>query len=216
MSTKESHYEAKASTYGIGHTRRRKILELLDSISHATILDIGCARGYLGAKLRERDNVVVGLDISASVVAQARDVLDEAYVADIEQALPTEVASRQFDAVVMAEVIEHVFDPVDVLQRVASVVKPGGVLILTTPNFLKWTHRLKFLFGAFRYSDQGALDFGHIRHFTYAYLKEVIRETGFVLERENHIYFPGTLSSVLRIWPSLFASQFIVKLIKKS
>ena len=48
-----------------------------------------------------------------------------------------------------------------------------------------WTNRIRFLFGSFKYQDQGMFDFGHIRWFTYAYLKEVLAERAVELLKDG-------------------------------
>ena len=67
------------------------------------------------------------------------------------------------------------------------------------------------MFGKFEYTDQGLMDFGHIRFFTYKYLNKVLKDSGFKIEKEKHIIFPGKLTKLLKLWPSLFATQFIIK-----
>ena len=52
-----------------------------------------------------------------------------------EQAEQMRFPPTSFDVVVMFDVIEHLLDPLDSLHRVRSVLHPGGVLIISTPNF---------------------------------------------------------------------------------
>jgi len=206
-----SHYENKSLGYGIGHTRLRRILELAGDVEGVRIIDAGCARGYLGAKLKEGGAYVVGLDISSGVIYEAKTKLDEAYACDLEETWPVELKDSSFDLIIIAEVLEHVFNPVLVLNQAHRLLKPGGNVIITTPNFLAWTNRWKFLFGNFAYQEQGIFDFGHIRWFTYGYLREVLKQSGFQITNEWHIIFPGKLTKLLKLWPSLFAFQFILK-----
>jgi SAM-dependent methyltransferase len=107
-------------------------------------------------------------------------------------------------------VLEHVFDPVSVLKEADAVLSPGGRLIITTPNFLVWIARLQVLFGRFRYQRYGLFDFGHIRWFTYEYLKEVVEKAGFTIEDERHVPHPKRLEALSASWPSLFAMHFVV------
>jgi len=179
------------------------------------ILDVGCASGTFGARIKERDNWVGGIELSRIAVGEAKERLDVVWSFDIENEWPSELQNKDMDLVIASEVLEHVFDPVAVLRSVHAALKPGGAVIVTTPNFMTWTNRLKFLFGRFRYEEQGMFDFGHIRWFTHAYLKEVLAETGFRVTHERHIIFPGKLTRILRRWPPLFAWQFIVKATKK-
>jgi hypothetical protein len=83
-------------------------------------------------------------------------------------------------------------------------------VVITAPNFLVWIARLQVLFGRFRYQPSGLFDFGHIRFFTYRYLKEVLDGAGFSLEAEHHILHPARLEPMMSRWPSLFALHFVV------
>lgn len=206
--TLENHYQEKSLHYGVANTRLRKIMELVGNVSGKRVLDIGCARGYIGALIKERGNFVAGIEISRPAAEEAKKVLDEVYVCDIERDCPS---LNNFDLAILPEVLEHVFDPAEVLKKIYFFLNDNGKIIITTPNILLWTNRIKILFGIFRYTDQGLMDFGHIRFFTYRYLKEVLKKNGFEIVKENHIIFPGKLTQLLRSWPSLFASQFIIK-----
>lgn len=212
---KNEYYQNKSANYGIGHTRLKRIIYLAGSVQDKSVLDIGCARGYLGRLLKDKGAFrVEGVDISEGALVEANKVLDQTYAFDLEGEWPEELKAKKFDVIIMAEVLEHVFDPVKVLKNVKRVLKDDGSIIITTPNFMTWTNRIKFIFGNFRYQDQGMFDFGHIRWFTYEYLKNVLRESGLKIIEEKNIIFPGKLTKILKFWPSFFAFQFIVKVKK--
>ncbi len=208
---KEQHYQDKSINYGIAHTRLNRILDLANDDKYQKILDVGCARGYIGRRLKKGGRLVFGVEMSSPAAAEAQKVLDKVYIFDIEKPWPPEVASLKFDLAIVAELLEHVFDPVEVLGFISQTLQEKGEIIITTPNFLTWVNRIKMLFGFFRYTEQGLLDFGHIRFFTYRYLKQVLTEAGFNVIKESHIIFPGKITRILKYWPSLFATQFIVK-----
>jgi SAM-dependent methyltransferase len=96
------------------------------------LLDLGCWVGFLLAEARDRGWTGVGVEPSAwaSAVARERFGLDVhtsgLFEADLEPG--------GFDAVVMADVIEHLPDPGEALDRVASWLAPGGVLALALPD----------------------------------------------------------------------------------
>jgi 2-polyprenyl-3-methyl-5-hydroxy-6-metoxy-1,4-benzoquinol methylase len=203
-------YYSKSVHYGIGHTRLKRILALAGEVSGKRILDIGCASGYVGAELIKRGAYVIGTDISEQAIQIAQKRISEAYVVEVGDILPAGMAA-DFDIVIMSEILEHIFEPEPMLKKVHTALKPTGSLIITTPNFLTWTNRFKFLFGRFKYQEQGMFDFGHIRWFTYSYLLEVLQASGFNIVEEKNIIFPGKLTKLLKRWPSLFAWQFIVK-----
>lgn len=204
-----NYYQEKSINYGVAHTRLRKIMSLVGGISGKKVLDVGCARGYVGSRIKALGNYTVGVDISESAAREAEKVLDKTYVFDLEGPWPD--FSDKFDLAILPEILEHVFDPVEVLKKTSSKLKDRGEIIVTTPNILTWTNRANVLLGNFEYTDQGLMDFGHIRFFTYKYLNKVLKDSGFKLIKENHIIFPGKLTKILKPWPSLFASQFILK-----
>lgn len=207
---RENHYKDRISVYGMGHTRRDRMLSLAGGPG-LRILDVACASGSFGALLKARGNWVAGVELSEQGAVQARQRLDQVWSFDIERPWPDEAAREPFDLIIFGEILEHVFDPVQVLRQARDVLKPGGYIIVTTPNFMTWTNRLRFLIGDFRYRIEGMFDFGHIRWFTHAYLKEVLAASGYATTDERHIIFPGRLTGLLKRWPSLFAWQFIVK-----
>ena len=79
-----SYYDQKSLSYGISGLRRQHLLDLIGPTRGKTILDVGCATGYVGAILNRMGNTVIGIDISASAVKKAQKVLNHAYCLDIE------------------------------------------------------------------------------------------------------------------------------------
>jgi SAM-dependent methyltransferase len=98
-----------------------------------TAVEIGCGDGKLLADLRAAGWSVVGVepDPAARRAAAARGL--EVYDGTAE-APPDAVRDRTFDAVVMQHVLEHCLDPLAALRSAAALLKPGGVLVVETPN----------------------------------------------------------------------------------
>ena len=96
------------------------------------LLDVGCGVGVLMDAMRRRGWEVQGVDVTPSAVriARARFGLDVIEGALEEAGFPDE----RFDAVTLWNVIEHVPDPPSTLREVARVLRPGGLLVLATPN----------------------------------------------------------------------------------
>jgi len=114
--------------------RGEVILRYLQSlnIENPRILDFGCGTGWLSEMLA-KFGPVTGVDLAESAIATARARCPQGtfFAGDIfKMSLPTE----HFDVVVSQEVIAHVPDQVAYIERAADVLKPGGHLIITTPN----------------------------------------------------------------------------------
>lgn len=98
------------------------------------VLDVGCGAAPGLRYLHERGVAAVGVDVSAPALAAARQLLPNARLVrcDLERGLP--FAPGTFDLVLMSEVVEHVADLRLVLAEVRRALRPGGALVLTTPN----------------------------------------------------------------------------------
>ncbi len=212
MTAVREYYKTKSLTYRMSSTREKKILELFGSVKGKTILDVGCGIGHFGERVKAKGAIVVGIDISSEAVERARGVLDEAYLGDVENdELPGALQGRQFDIVILAEFLEHLFQPELTMRKLKPLLKPDGFVLITTPNFLLWSNRIRMFFGQFRYSDGGFLERGHIRFFTRPTLLELLREEGFQVERENNLIHPNWFEPLGKFFPNLFAYQLIVK-----
>ena len=151
----------------------------------AHVLEIGCATGYMSEVLRERLGcTVVGLEIDPAAAAEAAGRADRVLVGDVEtfeweELLPDE----RFDAVVFADVLEHLRDPTAVLERVRTLLTEHGVVVASVPNVAHVSVRLALLAGEFRYRETGLLDETHMRFFTRASLQDLFERCGFVIVR---------------------------------
>lgn len=102
--------------------------------SRTRVLDVGCGAAPGLRYLHERGITAVGVDVSAAALTAARRLLPNARLVrcDLDRGLP--FVPGNFDLVLMSEVVEHVADLRLVLSEVRRVLRPGGALVLTTPN----------------------------------------------------------------------------------
>lgn len=108
------------------------------------VLDLGCRDGTM-ATAYVSGNSVTGLDIDRNALERAEAVGVGAVWADLTDPLPVDSAS--FDVVVAGEVLEHLPDPVALLEEVDRVLVPGGALLGSVPNAFRMKNRLRFLAG---------------------------------------------------------------------
>lgn len=152
-----------------------KIFQLVKPDSK--ILDIGCSSGKLGAALKKEKSVyVVGLDIDKEDVALAIKNLDEAFLTNIEKDSIDKLG--KFDFVIMADVIEHLYDPVSALKKIKQALKPNGKIIFSIPNMANATVRIELLKGRFEYRDWGLLDRTHLHYYDLEEVQRIFRDAG--------------------------------------
>jgi len=128
------------------------------------VLDVGCGSGVHGAELKRiHQHSVTGVDLSEESIRKASSRLAAAHVADITrpQDYPF-AAGAGFDVILFSDILEHIYDPVEVLSSHLKLLKPGGHVLISLPNIAIWNVRLELLFGRFRYQDTGTLDRTHI------------------------------------------------------
>jgi 2-polyprenyl-3-methyl-5-hydroxy-6-metoxy-1,4-benzoquinol methylase len=114
----------------------RRRLAMIDAIAgrkNARLLDVGCAFGYF-LKFLERRCQVHGVDISGYAVQQARALLSDGSrikVFDIRDGIPFK---EQFDVITAFDVMEHIENPLQVLESFKKMLHPNGVLYLELPT----------------------------------------------------------------------------------
>jgi len=104
------------------------------------LLDIGCGDGSFLALMRDLGWKVVGLEPDPVAAKGARERFLIPVVEDtLEDA---RLPHRSFDVITLNHVIEHVYDPVSFLKECRRVIKPGGRVVITTPNFSSLGHTI--------------------------------------------------------------------------
>jgi methionine biosynthesis protein MetW len=166
------------------HGRLRSWMELRAS---CRVLDLGCSDGQLSACLTDQGHVVVGVD--AEEHKHVRERVLEFYQADLDQGIPAEVGD-DYDVVLMADVLEHVRDPQQLLIEARSRLRPGGTLMVSVPNFGHWYPRARVVLGRFDYDVRGILDQGHIRFFTTRSFEALLERAGWTIRHSEAVGLP--------------------------
>lgn len=131
--------------------RSNVVLELIkDKINpeekDINLLSLACSTGVIEEKIKKSLNIsVFGIDAAHQALKKAakRNLLTQ--LGDISKKLSFK--DNFFDFVFAGEVIEHIFDTKAFLNEIHRVLKPGGYLIITTPNLARIDDRFKLLFG---------------------------------------------------------------------
>ena len=161
---------------------------ILRCAPHRTLLVLGCGPGLLEYILPGGIDCT-SIDLNESALALARDINRHKprrcfLQGDIYQ-LPCIVGERRFDVVCISEVLEHLPDDAAVLRLAASALAPRGHLVLTVPNGKRLENRVLGWLGR----EPILMAPGHLREYSLASARQLLREGGFRPRRRRGVYF---------------------------
>lgn len=190
-----------------------------------TLLDLGAAGGELGAAVRDHFARTIGFEFNSDCLPELCKHFDQAVITDLERVktLPSNI-----DAIVLADVLEHLRNPARALELVRDALRDDGRVFISVPNIANITVRLGLLFGVFEYRDRGILDHTHLRFYTKRTIRREVENAGFrIIDMGGSSvpirliigsYTPGPLLRLgekllvwlTRAWRGLFAYQIIL------
>ncbi len=143
------------------------------------VLDVGCGNGKFGRAIIDKYGAEVwGIEPNAPAAEKAgmilRSVLNESF--DEEAQLPR----GYFDCVVFNDVLEHMTDPWRALSFCRKIMRKNGIVVASIPNFRCWPNVLEVFYrGEWTYKDEGTLDRGHLRFYTYHSIRPFFLDAGY-------------------------------------
>jgi 2-polyprenyl-3-methyl-5-hydroxy-6-metoxy-1,4-benzoquinol methylase len=207
-------YERALSSHA--HSEDQILLGLASGAER--VLELGCHAGHFSQALVEQGAAVVGVDADRDAIDLARARGIDARLMDLEKPSAIMEAGREFDVVLMANVLEHLRAPEAVLRDAVSVLRPSGRILISVPNVAHFAIRRMLLRGRFDYAETGIMDRTHLRFFTRASLRQLLLDTGWEITAEYAS--PGLLPAsvkgrairVIARWrPTLVAIHLIVE-----
>jgi SAM-dependent methyltransferase len=173
------------------------------------VLDVGCGAGgaIAGARGRRPGWAVTGIERDPGLASLARGRCDRVLEGDLRRVLPELARSgERFDAIVFADVLEHLADPFSALRQARALAGPGAVLLVSVPNAGHLSLVRDLLCGRFDPVPAGLADAGHLRWFTRASLFEAIEEGGWRVEGVEAepgapAPDPGAFLAMAAAWP---------------
>ena len=207
---------------------RTSLSVLAGLIPHgATVLDLGTGSGALGQYLGEtRGCTVDGVTFNDDEAAYARPFYRTLAVADLDTCNLEEMfATGIYDAIVCADVLEHLRFPGRILDAARSLLSPEGQVLISIPNAAYCGLVGELMLGEFRYRNEGLLDSTHLRFFTRRSLARFIQDAGWSLRGIEEIRrelvssefqlgfdrLPPAVSSYLLSRPDALTYQFIAQ-----
>jgi len=190
------------------------------------ILEVGCGEGNFSAQLVNDDNEIWAIEPNKDSASKAAEKLSKVLEGTIEEKVD-EVPDGYFDVIIMNDVIEHLLEPWDDIQRLKSKLKDDGVFISSIPNVRYAKNMFNILFKRdWKYTDDRILDITHYRFFTKKSIRRLFEENGYSVQKmkgvnmtKSFAFFPfAFLFNILFLFSQLdiFYMQFATVAKKKN
>ncbi len=194
------------------------------------VLDVGVGNGALGQLLRRSGLLLYGLEPQSAWAEAARPYYQTILPCPLEEAPDSFLAD--YDAVVCADVLEHLAEPEAALARLTGLASPGCLFVVSLPNVANLWVRLQLLRGRFRYQQRGILDRTHLRFFTLETAVEMVVGSGLRVLDVAPTPVPlglavpglaslgwdraltGALAGLTTLVPGLLGYQFVIRAMK--
>lgn len=145
--------------------------------SEIRLLDVGCSSGAFLMTACRLGFRAEGVEPSLDAAQTAHKAGLTVFTGYLEQA---QFANQSFDAITLIEIVEHLRDPLTLLRECARILRPRGVVLITTPNAHSWTSRVMGArWSGFNLNDMG----GHISFFSPASMLTLATRCGFSVSR---------------------------------
>jgi 2-polyprenyl-3-methyl-5-hydroxy-6-metoxy-1,4-benzoquinol methylase len=158
---------------------RTEMLEFFPSNSK-TVLDVGCGQGSFAKQIKDLYHTETwGIEYMESHALEAQKVLDKVFIGECEKFIE-DLPDNYFDAIYFNDVLEHLFDPYKVLEKMKQKLTTKGRIISSLPN-IRYHSALKMLIlnKDWKYEDSGVMDHTHVRFFTKKSIERMYNNLGF-------------------------------------
>lgn len=144
------------------------------------VLDVGCGNGIFAKHLKETKNIEAwGLEMSEKNAILASQVLDKVLIGTCEDKID-ELPNNYFDAIYFNDILEHIYNPQEVLERIKIKLKDDGVIISSIPNVRYHDVLFNYLLKKkWEYQESGVLDFTHLKFYTKHSITNLYKKSGY-------------------------------------
>ena len=188
---------------------RHDILPLVEKKPGQRVLEIGCGTGNTLAFLKENGfaSYVAGMEKEKECFGSINPAVDEMIEGDAEALeIPFE---GKFDVILLLDVLEHLYDPFDLLKKIRLLLAPSGYIVISIPNIRNYAVLKRLILkGRWDYKDSGVLDRSHIRFFTRRSFMNALEQEGINMDLLDYRPNMENYGKVLKVIP--FLKEFFV------
>ncbi len=175
------------------HERHNPDLLALIPREAKDLIEIGCSSGALARELKKQNSHIryLGMEIDTGYAELARRHCDEVLCLNLEDAAPEFWENqRTRDCWIFGDVLEHLYDPWRILNKIHNVIPANGSVVACIPNMQHWSIQARLSLGNLNYEDSGLLDRTHIRWFTRSTMIQMFSQAGFEITAGTPRIFP--------------------------
>ena len=168
----------------------KKLFDLIPKTGKK-ILELGCANGQLGRAFKAENSSIhwTGLDFSKEAILNAEKHLDEVLHIDLNKESILEILkNRQFDVVVIGDLLEHLINPEQVLSDISEVSANDAIVVCCIPNMAHYSVIQRLLTGDITYDSNGLLDKTHLRFFSPSSSIKMFLDSGWLPDLRDGYY----------------------------
>ncbi|CAL1239967.1 class I SAM-dependent methyltransferase [Candidatus Methylocalor cossyra] len=190
-------YEAQLTSDGTAG----KLLRLVGT--HKTVLEIGCSSGSQTKVMAEMLQCrVTGIEINGEAAKEAEPYCQRLIVGNIESLPLKELFGEEvFDVILLADVLEHLYDPGSALRKLLPLLADEGYVLASIPNIAHAAIVYELAHGRFDYRDMGLLDDTHIRFFTLKSIHRLFESAGFTVAHLDRVEVAPTDTEFrIQVW----------------
>jgi 2-polyprenyl-3-methyl-5-hydroxy-6-metoxy-1,4-benzoquinol methylase len=199
---------------------REDILDLIKSSKFNHLLEVGAGACGTTVEIKKRNiaSKVTAVELfKIENSLQDSPLLDSFLRLDLNKDLEL-LENDEYDALIAADVLEHLSDPWTVIKSLENKLKHNGTFILSLPNIRNIkTLKQIVMKGSFAYEDEGVLDRTHLRFFCHKDMRQLAREAGLEIEATSFSIdrkFRGMLKLLPHVIKELLSTQIILVLKK--
>lgn len=176
------------------------------------VLEVGPGDGAVSEWLRKQKHcTMIGLEVVPAAANIAAPRFDQIIIGSIESDNIAAHARQlgPYDAIIFADVLEHLVDPWRTLRIARDMLSAGGQVLTSFPNIAHWSARLNLLRGRFDYTDGFLMDRTHLRWFTFRSARELATACGLHVLQQQAVFRPHQL----RFLKTLLGYQIVMQMV---
>ncbi len=165
------------------------------------VLELGTGPGTVTRILHAKGCKVTGVEMDPETLATCAPFCERTVQANLEDpqwAAP--LAGESFDAIICADVLEHLRDPRPLLNQLHGFLKPGGSVLMSLPNASHLTVVASLLGGRFPYQKNGLLDHTHLKFYGREDLDALLRECGLLWQHWHTVQVDPAQAELKAYW----------------